>query len=420
MLGELLYHLKRPFHFIKTGLLKALPAQLKYHFPARRLKIIAITGTDGKTTSSTLLYQVLKQAGKKVALLSTVAAYIGDEEIDTGFHVTTPEPRALQEFFRKMVDQGYEYLVLEATSHGIYQYRLWGIEPLLAGLTNITREHLDYHLNYELYLQAKAELLGKAKIAVINADDEQSFSKVKKELKNKHTKVLTYSLGDTLPKVVQQAINKRFSQVFNQLNSRLVYTLAKQLEVSDEDIAQGIKVFKGIPGRMETVGEEKGIKVIVDFAHTPNGLYQALTTLRQELNTSKSKGRLIAVFGCAGARDIGKRPLMGKIGAEVADFAIFTGEDPRNEDVWSIIHQMKSNLENDQDKVLSIANRRDAIFYAITKIAKKGDLIGLFGKGHEKSMCYGTIEYPWSDISVASEALAVLKNGQVLSKKLAS
>src|SRR5260221_28136 len=169
MFDQLLYQLKRPFHLLKTGLLKGFPAQVKYKFPARKLKIIAITGTDGKTTSSTLLYHVLQKAGKKVALLSTVAAYIGNEEIDTGFHVTTPDPKALQGFLRKMVDEEYEYLVLEATSHGMYQYRLWGIQPMLAGVTNITREHLDYHVTYDLYLQAKVELLKKAKVAVINA-----------------------------------------------------------------------------------------------------------------------------------------------------------------------------------------------------------------------------------------------------------
>lgn len=409
MFAELLYYLKRPFHLVKTGLLGGLTSQIKYKFPARKLKIIVITGTDGKTTSSTMLYHVLKQAGKKVALLSTVAAYVGNEEIDTGFHVTTPDPKALQKFLRKMVNEGYEYLVLEATSHGIYQYRIWGVEPMLAGLTNITREHLDYHVTYDLYLKAKAEILRKAKTAVINADDELSFSKVRKELKNSTTTVVTYSAQDKLPRSVKEAIENRFTQSYNQMNARLVYTLAKQLEVPDKDIAVGITAFPGVPGRMEHVGEEKGIKVIVDFAHTPNGLQQVLNTLRKDMVREKSKGRLIAVYGSAGLRDASKRPIMGRIGAETADLAILTAEDPRTEDVWSIIHQMKGNLGEFHDKVVSIADRKEAIFFAITKMAKRGDTVGIFGKGHEKSLCYGRIEYPWSDSQTALEALAELK-----------
>ncbi len=417
MFAELIYHLKRPFHLVKTGLLKGAAAQIKYKYPARKLKMIAITGTDGKTTSSTMLYHVLKNAGKKVALLSTVAAYVGDEEIDTGFHVTTPDPKALQRFLRRMVNKGYEYLILEATSHGIYQYRLWGITPLLAGVTNITREHLDYHVTYDLYLKAKAELLGKAQVAVINADDELSFNKLRRELKNSKTTVLTYSMENPLPKVVEQAVKSRFTQPYNFLNARLVYTLAKQLEITDKEIAGGITAFPGVPGRMQQIGKHNGIEVIVDFAHTPNGLFQALSTLRQQHKESSPTGRVIAVFGCAGLRDVHKRPIMGRTGAEIADLAIFTAEDPRSEDVWAIIRQMKGDLDPYHDKVLSIADRRQAIFYAVTKLARKGDLVAIFGKGHEKSMCYGTIEYPWSDADVASEALAQLKTPKTSTKK---
>ena len=408
MLNEFIYRVKRPYHLVKTGLLRGLKAEINYKFPARQLKIICITGTDGKTTSSTLLYHVLKQAGKKVALLSTVAAYIGDEEIDTGFHVTTPDPRALQKFLRKMVDEEYEYLILEATSHGIYQYRLWGINPFLAGLTNITNEHLDYHQSYDLYLAAKAELLRKAKTVVINADDELSFVKVRKELRKGKSEVLTYSAQDKLPVVIKQAIQKRFPESYNQMNARLVYALAKQLDVDESDFTIALREFAGVPGRMERLPEVKGIQVIVDFAHTSNGLFQALSTLHQEMKQKKS-GRLIAVFGCAGLRDLRKRPVMGKTAAEIADLAVFTAEDPRTEDIWAIIRQMKSDLGKNYDKVISVADRRQAIFYAITQLAGNGDIVGIFGKGHEKSMCYGTIEYPWSDVVVASEALAQLQ-----------
>lgn len=409
MWKELVYHAKKPYHLVKTGLLKGLVAQIKYGFPAKKLKIISITGTDGKTTSSTLLYHVLKQAGLKVALLTTVAAYIGEEEIDTGFHVTTPDPLQLQKFMRKMVDEGFEYLVLEATSHGIYQQRLWGITPNLVGITNITNEHLDYHATYDLYLEAKASLAKRAQTAVINADNELSFSKLKKELRESKTKIHTYSTTDALPKSVETTINQRFPQLYNRMNARLVYTISQIMSIKEKDFITATKQFSGVPGRMEEVGEVNNIKVIVDFAHTANGLLQALTNLRKDMRAQKRKGRLIAAFGCAGLRDIAKRVSMGRTGAEVADLAIFTAEDPRTENVWGIIRQMKQNIAPYHAKVLSIADRREAIFFAVHKLAQPGDVIGIFGKGHEKSMCYGTTEYPWSDVAVAKEALNMLK-----------
>ena len=408
LIRQFLYRLKRPFHLVKTGLLRGIPAEMKYRFPARRLKILCITGTDGKTTSSTLLYQVLKQAGKKVALVSTVAAYVGDEEYDTGFHVTTPDPRQLQRFLAKMVQLECEYLVLESTSHGIYQYRLWGIHPEIVGITNITMEHLDYHVTHDNYVEAKAMLAAKAQKAVINADDEMSFLKLKKILSHSPVKVLTYSEQDELPSKISRAIKQRFPQQYNQMNSRLVTRIATELGIDEDSIATAIKNFVGIPGRMQPVGEEGGVKVIVDFAHTPNALQEVLLAIREQMKKEKRKGKLIAVFGCAGHRDWLKRPAMGRIGAETADLVIFTAEDPRFENVWSIIRQMKQNLEPYHSKVISIADRGEAVTAAITKYAKPDDVVGIFGKGHEKSMAFGRTEYPWNDTAAAQEALQQL------------
>jgi len=407
-----MYKLKRVYHFFKTGLLRGFLSELKYKFPARKLKIIAITGTDGKTTSSTIMYYVLKAAGKKVALVTTVAAYIGDEEIDTGFHVTTPDAAEVQRFLRKMVRLGIEYVVIETTSHGLYQHRLWGVHPLVAGYTNITHEHLDYHITYIEYVAAKALLAKAAQHVVVNADDTTSYRELKKQLPERAQDFFTYSLADKLPPQVTHAITTRFDQVYNQSNSRLVYTIAKILKIDDQAFISGIQHFPGVPGRMQTVGKVKNIEVIVDFAHTPNALGSALKALRKRMNQSKSKGRLIAVFGCAGLRDIQKRPMMGKVAAEIADFALFTAEDPRTEDVWSIIRQMKQDLETYHHKVLSIADRKEAIFFAIQELAKPGDIVGIFGKGHEKSMAYGTVESPWSDTAVAQEALFSLESNK--------
>jgi UDP-N-acetylmuramoyl-L-alanyl-D-glutamate--2,6-diaminopimelate ligase len=402
MIAKLLYLLKGPFHFVKTGLLVGLPAEIKTGFPQRKLKIICVTGTDGKTTSSTMLYQVLKTAGKKVALITTVAAYIGDDQIDTGFHVTTPDPGLLYQFFKRLVKEKYEYVVLETTSHGIYQHRLWGITPYMVGVTNITHEHLDYHIRYNWYVKAKASLVKKAQIGIINADDI-SYSKLKKELRQKPPQLKTFSIADSLPSPVNKAIKDRFPEVYNRMNARLVYKMAKLLDVQDQDFAAALKNFEGVPGRMQSQGKIKGVEVIVDFAHTPNALGAALLSLRQRLKAEKQKGKLIAVFGCAGLRDHTKRPLMGEVAAQLADYVVLTAEDPRTEDVWSIIRQIKERLPENQNKITSIADRGEAIEFAVTKLAKKNDIVGIFGKGHERSMCYGTVEYPWSDVEFTQQ-----------------
>jgi UDP-N-acetylmuramoyl-L-alanyl-D-glutamate--2,6-diaminopimelate ligase len=270
MLKLLIYKIKRPYHWLKTGVLHGLSAQIKYRFPARKLTVIAITGTDGKTTSSTLLYHVLQAHGLKVALLSTVAAYLGNEEIDTGFHVTSPQPQDLQRFMRMMVDKGYTHLVLEVTSHGIYQYRTWGVEPNYAGLTNIAREHLDYHITYEEYLKAKTELLSQAEVVVLNADDA-SFHKVKRLLPIEIT-TKQYSETMEIPKKIFTAIKSRFPEKYNQMNAKLVYTLSTVLGVSNETFITGIQKFPGIPGRMEFVKTNKRFDTVVDYAHTTQGL----------------------------------------------------------------------------------------------------------------------------------------------------
>jgi len=394
------YYLKRLFHFIKTGLLQGLPAQLASNFVNQKLIISVITGTDGKTTTATLLYHLLKTNGIQTGLITTVAAYIGQEEADTGFHVTAPQPKELYQLMQKMVRAGCTHLVLVVTSHGIYQYRNWGITPSFAGLTNISREHFDYHLTYQEYVKAKLSLLKKAKVLYLNQDD-QSYSAIRKLFPGiKHK---TYSAEDQLPKLVLLAIKTRFPENYNQMNARLAVQLAQEQGVADQVIAKAIKSFPQIPGRMEAVAS-KPVRIIVDFAHTPNALRLALTALRKKI---PKQTNLIAVFGCAGLRDQGKRPLMGKIGSELADLAVLTAEDPRTENIWSILLQMKDGIVSSHRKVLSIPDRKAAITFAINKLAKKGDTVAIFGKGHEQSMCYGTTETAWSDVSVVKELLAV-------------
>lgn len=404
MPSELIYQLKRPYHFFKTGLLRGLPARIKYRFPDKKLKIIAITGTDGKTTSSTLLYHILKESGKKVALISTVGAYIGEEKIETGFHVTSPSPDQLFAFMRKMLDREIEYLVLEFTSQGAYQSRLFGINPLIAGVTNIDQDHFDYHLNYQNYLEAKAIVLKKAKTVVLNEDD-QSYYRLKKFFPSSLYHVLEYSQEQKLSSKIEKASKERFPEAFNQNNARLVSTIALELGLTAEEISQSLITFQGVPGRMQFIENKKDLKIVVDFAHTPQGLRSALTALRLIMKKDKIPGNLIAVYGCAGLRDAIKRPMMGEIGVELADLLVFTAEDPRTEDIWSIIRQMKESLTTGHNKISSVPDRQEAINFAIQKLAKKGDLIAIFGKGPEKSMCYGTTEIEWSDEEAVKLAL---------------
>ncbi|NLG06802.1 MAG: UDP-N-acetylmuramyl-tripeptide synthetase [Candidatus Pacebacteria bacterium] len=410
MLDSFLYQAKKPYHFLKTALFKALPAEIQNNFPQKKLKIIAITGTDGKTSSSSLLYHLLKTAGYQTALISTVAAYIGQRQIETGFHTTSPAPDELYRLMAQMLEEKVEYLILEFTSQGAYQYRLFGIKPTFAGVTNITRDHFDYHLNYQNYLNAKASVLKKSKIVVLNEDD-LSYYRLKKMLPSSDYQILTYSKEQELSPVLKRELKNRFPEEFNQMNARLAITIAEKIGLSDKELVAGLKSFQNVSGRMEFLdlkkltGRQFNFQVVIDFAHTPQSLTEALNSLRQKMKKDKITGRLIAIYGCAGLRDRDKRSIMGKIGGELADLVVFTAEDPRTESVWNIIRQMKETLGNNHHKVISIADRQQAINFTLQKIAKKGDLIALFGKGPEKSMCYGETEEPWSEHEAVRKAL---------------
>lgn len=390
--------LRKLNHFVRSLWLKAIPAATYYGFPGKRLKVYAITGTDGKTSSSTMLYQVLRQAGYKVALISTVAAFIGDEEIDTGFHVTSPEPMQIQRLLKTCVNRGIEHVVLEVTSHGFFQYRTWGIDFLLAGVTNITPEHLDYFESYEQYARAKGDFLLSAKVAFLNASDRSlPFLQSMFEERGKTFRMYSQELGRSKEEL---AIRERFAEPFNQWNAKLVLAMSRELGIRSDDFIQAIRNFTGVRGRMEEIPNSRGLQVIVDFAHTPNGLEKSLSALRPQ-----AKKQLIAVFGCAGLRDRTKRAPMGRISTEIADLCIFTSEDPRSEDIQVILRQMKEGVAGkNKRKVVTIPDRREAIAFALNQ-AGRGDTIGIFGKGHEKSLNIGGVEHPWSDQAVVRELL---------------
>lgn len=399
----LFYHLRKLNHVVFSLGLKAFPSAVATGFPGKKLKIYGITGTDGKTTSSTMLYHVLKTAGYKVALISTVAAYIGDDEIDTGFHVTSPEPDQIHHLLKRCLDAGIEHVVLEVTSHGIFQFRIWGIEFQYTGITNISNEHLDYFLNYENLVSVKGQLLLAAqKKAFVNKDD-QSYALLAPMLKKAGKKMVSYTqtLGAD---VVSRAIKKRFPEAYNRWNAKLVWAMARELKIDDAVLAKAFVSFPGVKGRMEQIPDPKGgRRIIVDFAHTPNALEKALQAVR-----TQTSGKVISVFGCAGLRDAVKRPVMANIATKLADFAVFTAEDPRTEDLQLIFRQMKEGVQAPHHKkFITQPDRREAIRFALES-AGKGDVVLISGKGHEQSMCFGKTETPWSDQAVVRELLEEL------------
>jgi len=388
-------------------LFQAIVANIYYVFPSRRLKVIGVTGTDGKTTTTHLIAHILQSAGKKVSFISSVHAVIAEKEYDTGFHVTTPSPFSLQKFLKQSADHQDEYFVLETTSHALDQNRVWGIRYEVGVLTNITHEHLDYHKSYEEYLMTKVKLLKMAKVRIVNRDDE-SYERIKNlefRIKNYNSKLKFF---DKLPPLIK----------FNQYNYVAAYTVCKELGLSDTQILKAMKSFKLPKGRLEVV-YDKDFKVIIDFAHTPNAFDNLLPEIKKMV---KKGGRLIHVFGSAGLRDSTKRPLMGKISGKYSDLVILTEEDYRTEDPNKICQQIASGLETKSFKNIHyndlkhcnksaycvIINREEAIDKAI-KLAKKGDVIILTGKSHEKSLCRGKVEYPWSEYRTVEKALRMLK-----------
>lgn len=386
--------------------LKHLPsaflALLFYRFPSRQLKIIGVTGTDGKTTTVNLIYDILKRSGLSVSMISTVSALIKEKEIDTGFHVTAPGPWHLQKLLKKMVEEKVEYLVLEVTSHGLDQFRFLGISYEVGVITNVTNEHLDYHKTYEHYLRTKAALFRKSKVAVLNKDDK-SFEYLVETLKGKGPKIVSYGIDKEADFTTKSfPFKTTLPGKYNQYNCLAAIAATMALGIKEETIRKSLAAFKGIVGRMEEIDEGQNFKAVVDFAHTPNALEQTLKTLREGLVKDR---RLVVVFGAAGLRDKEKRPLMGKIAGKWADFSVVTAEDPRTERVEDICEQIVQGISEVGGKFKVIYNRQEAINYAVKELARKGDTIVVCGKGHEKSMCYGKKEYPWSDQEAVKKAI---------------
>ena len=398
-------------------------------YPARRMRVVGVTGTDGKTTTVNLIHSILAAAGHKTGMISTVNALIGDTSYDTGLHTTTPEAPEVQRFLAQMVDAGTEYAVLEVTSHGLAQHRVTACDFDVAVVTNITHEHLDYHGTYQAYLEAKSHLFtalmtsarkpDMPKVAVLNADDS-SFSYLRPIPADLH---LTYGLDAPADVTATEISNipegiafvartpggdfPVYSPLLGRYN---VYNFLAAIAVGISQnlpipaIQRGIEAVHGVIGRMERIDAGQPFTVIVDFAHTPNSLQRALEAVRE-----LTQGQVIVVFGCAGLRDRAKRPLMGEIAGQLADRVVITAEDPRTEDLDDIMAQIAAGCEKagrrEGEDYWRIGDRGEAIAFAM-RLARPGDLVIVTGKGHEQSMCFGTTEYPWSDHQAVREALA--------------
>ena len=376
-------------------MLKAIFWTYRCGYPAKKLFVIGVTGTDGKTTTCTLIYEILKAAGIKAGLLTTVSAVIGGEEIETGLHTTNPDPSLLQPILKKAVGQGATHMILEVTSHGLDQNRVWGCNFQIGVLTNITHEHLDYHGSFKKYREAKAKLMLTTQYSILNKDDS-SYEWFKNRCKGK---VIPY--GGTRLKEISPAL----AGDYNKHNIAAAEAVCRILGIKQDVVARVIKEFRGVPGRREEVNLGQKFKVYVDFAHTPNALEAVLTQLKKELSKGK---KLILVSGATGERDKEKRPMMGEIAARLADIMIITSDDTRSENQDEIAAQIFSGIPKTQlkdDKVFKENDRKKAIEMAI-KMAKAGDIILLAGKGHEKTILLGKTEYPWSDAEVVRKLLS--------------
>ncbi len=404
-----------------------------HDFPAQRLHLVGVSGTNGKTTTATLLHRILQRAGGgRAGLISTVAAELGGSSADTGLHVTTPPAPVVQSLLARMVAGGLTHAVLEMTSHGLAQGRLNGVALDAAVLTNVTHEHLDFHGSFAAYRQAKLrmfELLRAGQgVAILNSDDAQT-AWVRQQVPERAVTFGSATSADLQARDVRhEPGGTRFTLVrgdhdspleittslagdFNVSNCLAAIAAALQVPgVSEAHILQGINDVEAVPGRMERVDAGQAYSAIVDFAHTPDALEKALQAGRRLVAPG---GRLIAVFGCAGLRDRAKRQLMPAISARLADVSVFTAEDPRTEALEGILATMARACEAEGGvegrSFLCVADRAEALLRAC-QLARAGDVVMACGKGHEQSMCFGETEYPWDD----REALRAALGGEAL------
>lgn len=391
--------------------------------PSRAMTVIGITGTDGKTTTSNLLFSILRAAGHKAGMISTVNAMIGDQTLETGLHTTTPKADDIQRYLAQMRDAATAYCVLEVTSHGLAQHRVDGVDFDLAIVTNITHEHLDLHGTREAYRAAKARLFEMARVHVLNVDDEYSFShlaRLDSQRQLRYSREVQpsgayadwwlfaprsdaagtidahgFRPGQRLP----LPLTTQLTGAFNVSNVLAASTAALAMAIPIDAIQRGVAAVGGVSGRMQRIDAGQPYLAVVDFAHTPNSLQNCLTALR-----AITPSRLIVAFGCAGQRDVQKRPMMGAAADALADVVILTAEDPRNESFDAICDEIVGGMTDKHAEVHRVMQRGEALRLACS-LARPGDTVVACGKGHEQSLCFGATEYAWDDRAAMRAAI---------------
>lgn len=382
--------------------------------PSSKLKLVGVTGTNGKTTIATLLYNMFRKFGHKVGLLSTVCNYIDGEPIPASH--TTPDPIELNELLAKMVEAGCEYAFMECSSHAIHQKRIGGLTFAGGLFTNLTRDHLDYHKTFENYRDAKKmffDNLPKTAFAITNADDKNGMVMVQ----NTKAQVKTYStrsMADYKARILEchfegmylevdgREVGVQFIGKFNVSNLLAVYGAAVMLGKQPEDVLVVMSTLKSVNGRLDPIQSPDGWTAIVDYAHTPDALENVLNAIHEVLN---GKGKVITVCGAGGNRDKGKRPLMAQEAVKQSDKVIITSDNPRFEEPQDIINDMLAGLSTEQKKkVISIADRKEAIRTA-AMMAGKGDVILVAGKGHEDYQEIKGVKHHFDDHEVIREII---------------
>lgn len=409
---------------------RAVLAALIYRLPAKNIRVIMVTGTNGKTTTCHMIAEILKAANYRVAMATTIDFEINNQRRKNLSKMTTVSPFVLQKFIRDAVKEGCHWLVLETTSHAIAQHRIWGIKPKIAVLTNITHDHLDYHHTYEEYRETKARIFKEAEVSIINMDDKSAAYFLGLGL----NKIITYgtespendrptkpdvlakkiileptgSMFTVVAKVGQTGIYLKLPGKFNIYNALAALTVAIELRVYLDLARAALDSIETIPGRMEKVDLGQSFAVIIDYAHTPD----ALEKIYQTLALSRH-GRIISVFGACGDRDRSKRPIMGALAGRFSDIVIITNEDPYSEDPIKIIEEVSSgvargatvkNKKVPGENFFKVPDRREAIEKAFD-LARSNDIVLITGKGAEECIVQGNVKIPWSDRKVVKDLL---------------
>ena len=387
--------------------------------PARGMKLVGITGTKGKTTSTYMLKAILEKAGHKCGLIGTTGNMIGDKLLPGS--LTTPDPIDLQRTLRMMADEGVEYVTMEISAHAIDMHRLDGMVFEVGCYTNLSQDHLDYFHSMENYFETKKKFFttGMVRNATVNVDEETSAG----VLEAIDIPCLTYGIcapADLFARDIEITeegvsfevqlqgmhplqVNLMMTGMFNVYNAMAAASCAMVLGISAEDIKGGLEGMPSVPGRIEMLPTNTPYRVILDYSHVPDALMNILTTVRQF-----AKARVIALFGCGGDRDQGKRPMMGEIGGKLADLSILTSDNPRTEDPMKILEAIEAGIKPTGGEYVVIENRREAIRYAM-EIAEAGDIIVLAGKGHETYQEINGVKYPFDEKVVVQELLEEIK-----------